>query len=77
MYRNDNRINLDRTSNVEDADKKIKSLVKLLHLTICKINKINRETGYKIADVNNQRTQLTDGINSEKFLENISRFLRI
>ena len=61
MYRNDTRINLDRTANADDAEKKIKSLVKLLHLTICKINKINRETSFKISDLKEQRNHIIDG----------------
>ena len=42
MYRNDNRIILDKSGSVEDAQNKIKTLVKDLHLTICKINRINK-----------------------------------
>ena len=66
MYRNDNRINLDRRGSVEDADIKISNLVKTLHLTICKINCIHRETTYKIEDVEASRKEIIEEYKSEE-----------
>ena len=52
MYRNDNRIILDKSGSVEDAQNKIKTLVKDLHLTICKINRINKGNIQKLYKTN-------------------------
>jgi len=51
MYRNDNRIILDKSGSVEDAQNKIKTLVKDLHLTICKINRINKGNIQKLLSI--------------------------
>ena len=66
MYRNDNRINLDRRGSVEDANVKIGTLIKTLHLTICKINCIHRETSYKLEDVEQSRRDIIDEYKSEE-----------
>ena len=80
MYRNDNRIILDKSGSVEDAQNKIKTLVKDLHLTICKINRINKgnkkikktfpkiflETGHQIDDLEKIRKTVINEYEAEE-----------
>jgi hypothetical protein len=52
MYRFEKRICLDSEDTLETADTKIGNLVNTLHLTICKINRLQNQSKNGLQDLN-------------------------
>jgi len=73
MYRFDSRVCLLPGETIEEADVKIKDLVKTLHLTLCKISQQQKGTMHAVDDLEDARKSAIDEFRTDQELSDTTR----